>query len=111
MPPLASTAAACPDPDDTDWPAPSPLAAACRALWLATLGLMTAYMQVQGPAHRVLLARRIAFNLETLSQQESFGADCRGRFRMLASRWQARAASLAPRQDRRRDGTGRLPPA
>ncbi|MCR6679031.1 hypothetical protein NVV43_26420, partial [Escherichia marmotae] len=42
------------------------LADACRALWLATVSLMTAFMQTQAPAHRLLLARRIARNLDTL---------------------------------------------
>jgi len=36
------------------------LAAANRALWTATLALMTAFMQSTAPAHRYLLARRIA---------------------------------------------------
>ena len=56
------------------------LADACRALWLATLGLMTAFMQQPAPAHRLLLARRIARNLETLAAQDCFSADCRATF-------------------------------
>jgi len=73
------------------------LAAASRALWLATLGLMTAFMQTPAPAHRLLLARRIARNLETLARQECFDAGCRARFDSLGRRWQARAAQFEPR--------------
>ena len=64
------------------------LASACRALWLATLSLMTAYMQNPAPAHRLLLARRIARNLDTLSGQECFSESCRKKFGKLAQRWQ-----------------------
>ena len=72
------------------------LAAADRALWLATLGLMTAYMQTPAPAHRYLLAGRIARNFQTLSQQECFDGECRARFLRLGHRWQANAARCAP---------------
>ena len=72
------------------------LAAANRALWLATLGLMTAYMQTQAPAHRYLLAGRIARNFQTLSTQDCFDSTCRARFDRLAQRWQANAARCAP---------------
>jgi hypothetical protein len=78
---------------------PSPaqqLALASRALWLATLSLMTAYMQHTAPAHRVLLARRIARNLDVLAGQDCFAAGCRDSFARLARRWQARADQLAP---------------
>jgi hypothetical protein len=75
---------------------PDSLAAANRALWLATLGLMTAYMQTQAPAHRYLLAGRIARNFQTLSRQHCFDAGCRARFLRLERRWQAHAARLAP---------------
>lgn len=71
------------------------LAQACRALWVATLSLMTAFMQQQAPAHRHLLARRIARNLETLSGQDCFDAGCRARFARLAPRWHARARQFA----------------
>ena len=71
------------------------LAQACRALWVATLSLMTAFMQMQAPAHRYLLARRIARNLETLAGQECFDAGCRARFARLAPRWRARAQQFA----------------
>ena len=69
------------------------LAEANRALWVATLSLMTAFMQTQAPAHRYLLARRIARNFDTLTGQDCFDAGCRARFSQLAKRWQARAES------------------
>jgi hypothetical protein len=72
------------------------LARASRALWAATLGLMTAYMQASGPAHRYLLARRISRNFETLSGQECFDTGCRASFERLARRWHLRAEQLAP---------------
>ena len=72
------------------------LAQANRALWAATLSLMTAFMQTMAPAHRYLLARRIARNFETLSRQDCFDADCRARFERLAARWQAQARAYAP---------------
>jgi len=65
----------------------SQLANANRALWSATLGLMTAFMQTSAPAHRLLLAQRISRNFTTLAAQECFDADCRGRFDRLARRW------------------------
>jgi hypothetical protein len=74
----------------------SSLAQASRALWLATLSLMTAFMQTPAPAHRHLLARRISRNLATLSRQECFDAGCRGRFEQLSRRWQARSEQFAP---------------
>ena len=67
---------------------------ACLALWSATLALMTAYMQQRAPAHRLLLARRIAANLRTLSQQETFSAQSRAAFARLTQRWDATAAAL-----------------
>ena len=76
---------------------PPALAAANRALWLATLGLMTAFMQTRAPAHRYLLAGRIARNLQTLSQQqECFDSACRQRFLRLGQHWLERAAEHAP---------------
>ena len=72
------------------------LARANRALWVATLSLMTAYMQTAAPAHRYLLARRIARNLDTLSRQDCFDAGCRASFSRLARRWQLRADQAAP---------------
>lgn len=79
---------------------PSPAAAtptlqdASRALWLATLSLMAAFMQTQAPAHRYLMARRIARNFETLQAQECFSADCRRRFARLGARWARQAERL-----------------
>jgi len=67
---------------------------ASRALWLATLSLMTAFLQTQAPAHRYLLARRIARNFQTLRAQECFTADCRRRFGKLETRWNAQADRL-----------------
>ncbi len=88
----------------TDASAPAPasaapalaLAQASRALWMATLSLMTAFMQQQAPAHRHLLARRIARNLETLAGQDCFDAGCRASFARLAPRWKARAEQFTP---------------
>jgi|SRR5688572_20123865 hypothetical protein len=80
------------------------LADACRALWLATLGLMTAYMHTPAPAHRWLLARRIAGNLDTLSQQDCFAGDCRRKFGRLSRRWQRRAVEFAPDRASPRSG-------
>ena len=39
------------------------LSRACSALWTATLSLMAAFMQTSAPAHRYLIARKIARNL------------------------------------------------
>ncbi|HET6827690.1 MAG TPA: hypothetical protein VFH35_03340 [Ramlibacter sp.] len=81
------------------------LAQACTALWLATLSLMTAFMHNTAPAHRYLLARRIARNLDTLRGQECFSADSRSRFARLALRWDDKARALDP-QEQTRGGTG-----
>jgi hypothetical protein len=67
---------------------------ASRALWLATLSLMTAFLQTRAPAHRYLLARRIARNFHTLREQECFSVDCRRRFGSLETRWHAQADRL-----------------
>lgn len=85
MPPAAS------QPSATLPPASVQLAAASRALWMATLALMTAFMQTAAPAHRYLLARRIARNFDTLARQECFESGCRASFGRLAKRWQARS--------------------
>jgi hypothetical protein len=103
----STTEASAPDLSIQDGPhggAPSAiaLADACRALWLATLGLMTAFMQQPAPAHRLLLARRIARNLETLSRQNCFSADCRATFARLTLRWQEQAGQAVP--DREAEG-------
>ena len=104
--PCASPAFALgPDSLPPDAPAPAQaqtLAVASRALWSATLALMTAFMQNQAPAHRYLLARRIARNFDTLSGQECFDSPCRASFLRLARRWQARAEQLSPQRARSR---------
>jgi hypothetical protein len=96
--PAAATESHPPPPAPAQAPA-SPalqLAQANRALWVATLSLMTAYMQTPAPAHRYLLARRIARNFDTLSRQDCFDAGCRASFSRLARRWQLRAEQVAP---------------
>ncbi|RYZ06058.1 MAG: hypothetical protein EOO24_11965 [Comamonadaceae bacterium] len=72
------------------------LAQASRALWAATLSLMTAFMQTPAPAHRYLLARRISRNFATLSTQECFDGSSRASFGRLALRWEAKSAQFAP---------------
>lgn len=73
------------------------LSQACSSLWLATLSLMTAFMQQSAPAHRYLLARRIARNFATLQQQpECFDAATLAKFAALEARWQLKAQRLAP---------------
>lgn len=85
------------------------LAQACNALWTATLSLMVAFMQTPAPAHRYLMARKIARNLTTLEQQpECFTAQSRASFARLAQRWTDKADRLAPRQDGPRGGFGVL---
>ncbi len=76
---------------------PLTLHEASRALWLATLSLMAAFMQTQAPAHRLLMARRIARNFDTLRQQDCFSADCRRRFARLGARWHDQAERLQGR--------------
>lgn len=82
------------------------LSRACAALWLATLSLMTAFMQTHAPAHRLLLARRIAGNLGTLQGQECFSERSRASFARLRSRWSERAERLAAQQQRPRQAPG-----
>ena len=82
---------------DTPTPAPATLQDASRALWLATLSLIAAFIRTQAPAHRCLMARRIARNFETLRAQECFSDDCRRRFARLGARWQAQADRLQGR--------------
>ena len=71
------------------------LTQACTALWMATLSLMTAFMQTQAPAHRYLLARRIARNFHTLREERCFSSESRVMFSRLAQRWSSRADQLA----------------
>ncbi len=80
-------------------PAAVQLAQANRALWAATLSLMTAFMQTAAPTHRYLLARRIARNFGTLSRQDCFDCSCRASFGRLAHRWHARSEQLSPQRD------------
>jgi len=76
-------------------PAPAPtLAQASSSLWLATLALMTAFMRTGAPAHRLLLARRIARNFDTLREQDCFTRSTRAVFAKLAQRWQRKAKLL-----------------
>jgi hypothetical protein len=77
------------------------LAQASRALWVATLALMTAFMQTGAPAHRLLLARRIARNFETLQDQECFDSASRASFRRLAGRWRQHAERISPEGERK----------
>src|SRR4051812_11520037 len=71
------------------------LAEACTALWTATLSLMVAFMQTRAPAHRYLMARKIARNLATLQAQDCFGAPSRASFAKLSRRWSDKADRLA----------------
>lgn len=73
---------------------PTTLQEASRALWLATLSLMAAFMQTQAPAHRQQMARRIARNFDTLRELDCFTEDCRRRFARLGERWHAQADQL-----------------
>jgi len=82
------------------------LSRACSALWTATLSLMAAFMQTSAPAHRYLIARKIARNLETLREQDCFNADCRATFSKLSQRWTAKADQIARQEDKPRGGMG-----
>jgi hypothetical protein len=72
------------------------LSQACQSLWLATLSLMTAFMHTAAPAHRYLLARRIARNFDTLRDQPCYTDKTRADFAALAHRWQRKAEALSP---------------
>jgi hypothetical protein len=81
------------------------LASAYRALWLATLSLMTAFMQTQAPAHRHLIAGRIGRNFETLSHpNDCFDSGCRATFAGLAQHWAQKAEQFAPQSRDERKG-------
>jgi hypothetical protein len=84
------------------------LASACTALWTATLSLMAAFMQTPAPAHRLLMARRIARNLSTLQEQDCFSTASRASFAKLSRRWSDKADRLAPEGQRPRGGIGVL---
>ena len=107
-------AASTPLPLSSPAPVPAPaapalaLAQASRALWSATLALMTAFMQTPAPAHRYLLARRIGRNFETLSGQECFDARSRASFERLSRRWLARSEEFSPEPVRPRHALLRL---
>lgn len=61
---------------------------ACRALWRATLSLMNTYLRTRGPAQRVMLARRIARNFQTLERESPrFAPGSREAFARLSRRW------------------------
>jgi len=72
------------------------LAQACQSLWTATLSLMTAFMQTTAPAHRLLLARRIARNFATLQDQPCFNGATRASFARLHERWSSTVDRLTP---------------
>jgi hypothetical protein len=58
---------------------------------------MTAFMQTAAPAHRLMLARRIARNFATLRDQpECFTPGARASFAALADRWQLKVERLSP---------------
>jgi hypothetical protein len=78
---------------------PPTLQQACTALWLATLSLMTAFMQTAAPAHRYLLARRIARNFTTLREQECYSDNARASFAKLAQKWERKAQLLSPHRE------------
>lgn len=85
------------------------LAQACHALWSATLSLMVAFMHTGAPAHRYLLARRIARNFETLRVEgDCFNRDTRESFVKLAQRWNEKATRLSPAQEGRPSGGLRM---
>jgi hypothetical protein len=83
------------------------LASACAALWTATLSLMVAFMKTPAPAHRYLIARKIARNFATLHEQgDCFSGPSRASFLRLSRRWSERADRLAPQEQRPRGGIG-----
>lgn len=86
------------------------LSRACTALWTATLSLMAAFMQTSAPAHRYLIARKIARNLETLRQEDCFTPECRATFGKLSERWANKADQLGRQEDQPRGGIGFLQP-
>lgn len=87
------------------------LSQACTALWRATLSLMTAFMHQPAPAHRYLMARKIAANFTLLQDQPCFTKQARASFARLATRWSDKADRLSPHQDKPRRGFGFARPA
>ena len=76
------------------------LAQACRALWLATLSLMSAALVCEDPAQRRALAQRIARNFGMLAREgDCFSPNCRATFSRLAARWERQGAP-APHERR-----------
>jgi uncharacterized protein YukE len=61
-------------------------------------------MQQRAPAHRYLLAKRIARNFETLQGLECFGDDTRDVFARLAKRWEGKAEKLSPNRQPQEEG-------
>jgi len=97
MKPLPSAqAAAASAPAAADPSQMRALAQACQSLWSATLSLMTAFMQTPAPAHRLMLARRIARNYCTLADQPCFDDKTRASFSRLNARWAAKVERLTP---------------
>jgi hypothetical protein len=69
---------------------------------------MTAYMHTSAPAHRYLLASRIARNFGALREQEFFDDCTRASFSKLARRWESKADALSPTAQRRRGALARM---
>lgn len=105
--PAAGASADCVTPIEAERLA-AQLAEACSALWTATLSLMVAFMQTRAPAHRYLMARKIARNFATLQAQDCYSAPSRASFAKLSRRWSDKADRLAPEQQRPRGGVGLL---
>lgn len=81
------------------------LSQACASLWLATLSMMTAFMQQPAPAHRLLLARRIARNFATLqAQPECYSRTTLEKFAQLEQRWRLKAERLSPAGEEQASG-------
>jgi hypothetical protein len=96
---FSTAAIAAHDPAQT-----AALSQACQALWLATLSLMTAFMQTPAPAHRLLLARRIARNFRTLRDEPCFAQETRARFARLVDRWELKVQRLEAGEEERATG-------
>jgi hypothetical protein len=94
MNPLPSAQRAACAPVSNDPAQMQALAQACQSLWSATLSLMTAFMQTPAPAHRLMLARRIACNFCTLADQPCFDDKTRASFSRLNARWTTKVERL-----------------
>src|SRR4051812_32645288 len=93
---MLETQAATADEDAALAQAAATLSKACTALWAATLSLMTAFMHQPAPAHRYLMARKIASNFALLQDQPCFTRQARESFARLAKRWGEKADRLSP---------------